>query len=113
MDGETFNVDPNAVVIFSFRSVLSLVGITTAVVGYWLMERRWDNEGEAVLYKGGGNNIAQNYPANNNLNNTTTTPPVDDDKYIELPEPPSKIQQQEQDGGCAAAVAEYDDVWIQ
>ena len=51
MNGETFNVDPDFSVIFGCRSSLSLVGLTTAVVGYWLMERKWDNEGTGALEK--------------------------------------------------------------
>jgi len=49
MDGETFTVDPDFSVIFGCRSVLSLIGLAMGVVGYWIMERHWDNEGPAVL----------------------------------------------------------------
>ena len=45
MDGETFTVDPDFSVIFGWRSTLSLIGLSTGIVGYWLMERQWDNEG--------------------------------------------------------------------
>jgi hypothetical protein len=49
MDGETFHIEPNAVVIFGFRSILSMIGLVTAVVGYWMIERQWENQGSAVL----------------------------------------------------------------
>ncbi len=42
-------MDPDISVIFGFRSTLSLIGLATGVIGYWLMERKWDNEGSAVL----------------------------------------------------------------
>mmetsp|Transcript_18302 Transcript_18302/g.42135 ORF Transcript_18302/g.42135 Transcript_18302/m.42135 type:complete len:533 (-) Transcript_18302:201-1799(-) len=49
MNGETFIVDPDFSVIFGCRSILSLVGLATGVVGYYLMERQWDNEGPVAL----------------------------------------------------------------
>ena len=49
MDGETFVVDPDFTVIFGCRSVLSLIGLATGVVGYYLMERQWDNEAPVAL----------------------------------------------------------------
>jgi hypothetical protein len=49
MDGETFLIDPDGVVVLGIRSVLSMVGLTTAVVGHWMTERQWDNEGAAVM----------------------------------------------------------------
>jgi hypothetical protein len=49
MDGETFNLPPNGAVILGARSILSLVGLTTALCGYWYMEHKFDNEGAAAL----------------------------------------------------------------
>ena len=51
MDGETFTIDPDFTVLFGCRSTLSLIGLATGLVGYWLMERRWDNEGTAALQR--------------------------------------------------------------
>ena len=49
MNGETFDVDPDFSVIFGFRSTVSLIGLATGVVGFYLFERKWDNEGSRVL----------------------------------------------------------------
>jgi hypothetical protein len=49
MDGETFHIDPNVVVILGARSLLSGIGLITAMVGYWYMEHKWDNEGSAAV----------------------------------------------------------------
>lgn len=49
MNGETFNVDPDFSVLFGCRSTLSLIGLATGLVGYWIMERQWDNQGPAAL----------------------------------------------------------------
>lgn len=49
MDGETFHIPPNAVVIIGARSLLSLIGLVIALVGYWYMEHKWDNEGSAAI----------------------------------------------------------------
>eukprot|EP00536_Pseudo-nitzschia_multiseries_P002803 jgi/Psemu1/283975/fgenesh1_pg.39_\ len=51
MNSETFHVDPDFTVVFGCRSTLSLIGLTTGVLGYWLMERRWDNKSTAALEK--------------------------------------------------------------
>ena len=63
MNGETFFIDPELVVIFGFRSTISLVGLTTGVVGYWLSERKWDNEGSSALKSDRNNDGIEN---NNN-----------------------------------------------
>lgn len=49
MNGEVFNIDPDYSVVFGFRSSLSLIGLATGLIGYYLTERKWDNEGSAVL----------------------------------------------------------------
>lgn len=49
MDGETFHIAPNVVVILGVRSLLSAVGLVTAFVGYWHMEHKWDNDGSAAV----------------------------------------------------------------
>ena len=49
MNGETFTVDPDFSVVFGFRSSLSLIGLATGLVGFYLMERQWDNQGSAAL----------------------------------------------------------------
>jgi len=63
MNGETFFIDPELVVIFGFRSTISLVGLITGVVGYWLSERKWDNEGSSALKSDRNNDGIEN---NNN-----------------------------------------------
>ncbi|OEU15039.1 hypothetical protein FRACYDRAFT_261490 [Fragilariopsis cylindrus CCMP1102] len=63
MNGETFFIDPELVVIFGFRSTISLVGLITGVVGYWLSERKWDNEGSSALKPDRNNDGIEN---NNN-----------------------------------------------
>lgn len=49
MDGETFHMDPNGAVILGARSILSLIGLSTALAGYWYMEHQFDNDGAAAL----------------------------------------------------------------
>lgn len=49
MDGETFNLPPSGAVILGARSLLSLVGLSTALCGYWYSEKKFDNEGSAAL----------------------------------------------------------------
>mmetsp|Transcript_42649 Transcript_42649/g.102841 ORF Transcript_42649/g.102841 Transcript_42649/m.102841 type:complete len:540 (-) Transcript_42649:1309-2928(-) len=49
MDGETFNLPPSGAVIIGARSLISLVGLSTALCGYWYMEHKFDNEGAAAV----------------------------------------------------------------
>ncbi len=58
MDGETFHIAPNAVVIMGARSMLSAVGLIVALGGYWHMENKWDNEGSAAVREQEGNKQA-------------------------------------------------------
>lgn len=49
MNGETFVVDPDFTVVFGVRSSLAMIGLATGVLGYWLVERQWDNYGTNSL----------------------------------------------------------------
>jgi hypothetical protein len=69
MNGETFFIDPELVVIFGFRSTISLIGLTTGVIGYWLSERQWDNKGSSALQSDRNNDGIENNNNNNNNNN--------------------------------------------
>mmetsp|Transcript_16182 Transcript_16182/g.44804 ORF Transcript_16182/g.44804 Transcript_16182/m.44804 type:complete len:537 (+) Transcript_16182:127-1737(+) len=51
MNGETFTADPDFTVVFGCRSTLALIGLSTGVLGYWLMERKWDNKSIVALEK--------------------------------------------------------------
>mmetsp|Transcript_471 Transcript_471/g.878 ORF Transcript_471/g.878 Transcript_471/m.878 type:complete len:584 (+) Transcript_471:32-1783(+) len=115
MDGETFLIEPNAVVILGFRSVLSLIGLTTAVAGYWMMERKWENDGAAVLLRrpmssqrqqsqktGPETGVAnQNHSSNKHDDNDDSDDIVA--KYMALPEPPSQASDAARDNVCASA----------
>jgi hypothetical protein len=98
MDGETFLIDPDAVVVLGIRSVLSMVGLTTAVVGYWMMERQWDNEGAAVMRR----KIAVEQearvpeeapPKDNKIPSQSDNAPDDEttNNYVAIPDPPSQV----------------------
>lgn len=99
MDGETFLIDPDVVVVMGFRSVLSMIGLSVAVVGYWMMERRWDNHGAAVLRR--RNTAADNEAAtaipptsdNNNYTKRNEAAPDDENSsnYVAIPDPPSQV----------------------
>lgn len=108
MDGETFLIDPDVVVVMGFRSVLSMIGLSVAVVGYWMMERRWDNHGAAVLRRrvaeqntayGDGENDAATAtaipPTSDNNYNTKSNGAAPDDEnssnYVAIPDPPSQV----------------------
>ncbi|KAG7350870.1 hypothetical protein IV203_010230 [Nitzschia inconspicua] len=92
MDGETFMISPDAVVVLGFRSVLSMVGLTTAFVGYWMMERQWDNHGAAVLRR----RVAENNAGSDKDENADTIgidAPKDENSsnYVAIPDPPSQV----------------------
>jgi hypothetical protein len=95
MDGETFLIDPNAVVVLGVRSVLSMVGLTTAVVGYWMMERQWDNYGAAVLRRRVAEQAAgSNHNADSNKDKIVKGEAPDDESpsnYVAIPDPPSQV----------------------
>ena len=118
MDGETFLIDPDAVVVLGVRSVLSIVGLTTALVGYWIAERQWDNEAPLILRRQPTEEEAAAAANNDKLpgepSGVSDAPDDEknaagpasmgdlvkasqrnntgaDDSYVELPDPPSKI----------------------
>ena len=43
--------DPARVVILGYRAVLSLAGLITIIIGYWISQKRWDEGGSAAFAK--------------------------------------------------------------
>ena len=80
MNGETFNVDPDFSVIFGCRSTLSLIGLTTGVVGFFLMERRFDNHGPSALQ-------STKETDNNETENSESSP------YVKMNDPDKVVAQ--------------------
>jgi hypothetical protein len=54
---------PDLVVIFGFRTVLSIIGLSTLFVGYWIMEKRWDEQGSSAYEKAQENATNSDYKA--------------------------------------------------
>lgn len=81
MNGEVFDVEPDFSVIFGFRSTVSLIGLATGVVGFYLFERKWDNEGSRVLEApheaGGDQELGE----------------VKDDSYVNMEDPDKVVGQ--------------------
>lgn len=90
MNGETFHVDPDFVVIFGFRSVMSLIGLTSGLVAHWLSERRWDNDGSSALQT----------DRNSNENNDESR----NGMYIEMNDPNKVVGQRFHNNGARELV---------
>lgn len=99
MDGETFLIDPDAVVVLGVRSVMSLLGLMMAVVGYWIMERRWDNDGAAIMRRQSTLTQDVKKPIKVTSSPNDVGPDLDENPhkmgessnaYVAMPDPPSQ-----------------------
>jgi hypothetical protein len=51
------------VVIFGFRTVLFIIGLSTLFVGYWITEKCWDEQGSSAYEKAQENTTNSDYKA--------------------------------------------------
>jgi ABC-type xylose transport system substrate-binding protein len=44
----TYALPPDLVVILGLRTVLSIIGLTVLLAGFWMMEKQWDDQGSSM-----------------------------------------------------------------
>lgn len=59
----TYALPPDLVLVLGFRTILSLIGIITILCAFWMMERRWDEQGSAAYEKAKENSTGSEYKA--------------------------------------------------
>jgi len=54
-------VKPDLVVFFGFRAVFSLAGLAAVLIGFWISEKKWDEDGSAAYQKAVENVAGDDY----------------------------------------------------